>query len=150
MNEDIKFMKCALKEADKAYRIQEVPIGAIIVQDGKIISKAYNEKELKQDVTKHAEIIAIQKASKKINNWRLNDCIMYVTLKPCDMCMSAIIQSRIKKLVIGTTYEFKGAMESHIKDNLKYNEYLEITENVMEIECKDILKKFFKEIRNNK
>ena len=104
-----KYMKEALKQAQKAYDINEVPVGAIIVKDDKIIARAYNLKETKQDTTKHAEIIAIQKASKKLNAWRLTDCEMYVTLEPCSMCAGAIIQARIKKVYIGTMDSKTGA-----------------------------------------
>lgn len=121
-----QFMKEALKEAQKAYNKLEIPVGAVIVKDGKIISKAHNIKEEKQDTTKHAEIIAIQKASKKLETWRLNDCEMYVTLEPCSMCAGAIIQSRIKKVYIGTMDEKTGACGSVLnlfkdfKFNLQY------------------------------
>ena len=96
-----KFMREALKEAKKAYEKLEVPVGCVIVKDGKIISRGHNLKETKKDTTKHAEIIAIQKASKKLNSWRLLDCEMYVTLEPCSMCAGGIINSRIKKIYIG-------------------------------------------------
>ena len=95
-----KFMYQALKEAEKAYNKLEVPVGCIIVKDGKIIARAHNLKETKMDTTKHAEILAIQKASKKLKSWRLIDCEMYVTLEPCPMCAGAIIQSRIKKNIL--------------------------------------------------
>ena len=97
MNNEEIFMREALKEAKKAYGKLEIPVGAIIVKDGKIISRGYNQKEGKKDSTRHAEIIAIQKACKKLNSWRLLDCEMYVTLEPCSMCAGAIIQSRINK-----------------------------------------------------
>ena len=97
-----EFMQVALKEAKKAYKKLEIPVGAVIVKNGEIIAKAHNIKEEKKDTTKHAEIIAIQKASKKLESWRLNDCELYVTLEPCPMCAGAIIQSRIKKVYIGT------------------------------------------------
>lgn len=145
-----KFMKVALKEAEKAYSIGEVPIGAIIVKDEKIIARAHNEKELKKDVTKHAEIIAIQKASKKINNWRLSNCKIYVTLKPCNMCTGAIIQSRISKVIIGTDYEYGGTKESHLDGNNDFGKEIKVECGVMETECKKILKKFFEEIRKTK
>ena len=150
MNLDEKFMKEAIKQAKKAYAIGEVPIGVVIVKDDKIISRAYNEKELKKDVTKHAEITAIKKASKKIENWRLNDCVLYVTLEPCDMCYGAIIQSRIKKVVIGTTFKKLGATESHLLNTDKINEYISIKKGVLEKECSEILKDFFKKIRKSK
>ena len=150
MNIDEKFMREALKEARKAFDIGEVPIGAVIVRDNKIIARAYNEKELKQDVTKHAEIMVIQKASKKLKNWRLNDYTIYVTLKPCSMCEGAIIQSRIKNIVIGTDYEQLGAVESHLNCNNKIGEYINIKIGVMETECREILKDFFNSVRKNK
>ena len=93
------FMKEALLEARKAYKKLEIPVGAIIVKDGEIIARAHNVKEEKKDTTKHAEILAIQRASKKLDTWRLNDCEMYVTLEPCPMCAGAIIQSRLKKYI---------------------------------------------------
>ena len=96
-----KYMKEALKEAQKAYDKLEIPVGAVIVKDGKIIARAHNQKETKFDTTKHAEILAIQKASKKLKSWRLLDCEMYVTLEPCSMCAGAIINSRIKKYILG-------------------------------------------------
>ena len=105
MQEKEIFMKEALKEAKKAYDKLEIPVGAIIVKDGKIIARAHNQKETKCDTTNHAEILAIQKASKKLNSWRLIDCEMYVTLEPCSMCAGAIINSRIKKVYIGTMDE---------------------------------------------
>ena len=94
------FMQEALKEAKKAYNKLEVPVGVVIVKDDKIIARAYNQKEMKNSPIKHAEIIAIEKACKKLNNWRLNDCEMYVTLEPCPMCAGAIVNSRIKKIYI--------------------------------------------------
>ena len=98
MENKIKFMKEALREAQKAYDKKEIPVGAVIVKDNKIIARAHNVKEEKNDTTKHAEIIAIQKASKKLNAWRLTGCEMYVTLEPCSMCAGALIQSRISKV----------------------------------------------------
>ena len=95
---DDKYMTIAIKEALKAYKKNEVPVGCVIVKNNKIIAKAHNLKEKKQTVTAHAELIAINKATKKLHNWRLNDCVMYVTLQPCPMCSSAIKQSRIKKI----------------------------------------------------
>ena len=109
-----KFMKEALKEAKKAYDKLEIPVGAVIVRDNKIIARAHNLKELKQDTTKHAEILAIKKASKKLNNWRLTDCEIYVTLEPCPMCAGAIINSRIKKVYIGAKDLKTGACGSKL------------------------------------
>ena len=149
-----KFMNEALKEAKKAYNKLEVPIGAVIVKDGKIIAKAHNQKEDKQDTTMHAEIIAIKKASRKINNWRLNDCELYVTLEPCPMCAGAIVNSRFKKIYIGTMDEKNGACGSvsNILEEYKQNFKVEL-ETLNHESCKKILKDFFKELReikNNK
>ena len=118
-----KFMKVALKEAKKACKKLEVPVGAVIVKDGKIIAKAHNQKETKFDTTKHAEILAIQKASKKLGAWRLLDCEMYVTLEPCPMCAGAIINSRIKKVYIGASDEKTGAVGSKLNlfSDYKFN-----------------------------
>ena len=145
-------MKEALKEAKKAYEKLEVPVGCVIVKDGKIIARGYNQKETKNDTTKHAEIIAIEKASKKQEAWRLNDCEMYVTLEPCPMCAGAIMNSRIKKLYIGTMEEKSGACGSKVNLLQDYNfeTKVEVENNIKTKECEKILKDFFKEIRKNK
>lgn len=146
-----KYMKQAIKEAQKAYQKEEIPVGAIIVKEGKIIARAHNQKETKQDTTKHAEIIAIQKASKKIGAWRLENCEMYVTLEPCTMCMGAIINARIKKIYIGTTDEKTGACGSFIDlSQYKYNHKVEIEKGILKEQCEYILKDFFKELRKKK
>ena len=145
---DNKFMKEALKEAQKAYDKLEVPVGCVIVKDGKIIARAHNQKETKLDTTKHAEILAIQKASKKLESWRLLDCEMYVTLEPCPMCAGAIINSRIKKVYIGTKDEKTGACGSKLNllEDYTFNHKVEIETGIMKNECEEILKKFFKEL----
>ena len=147
-----RFMKEALKEAKKAYQKLEVPVGCVIVKDGKIIARAHNLKETKFDTTKHAEIMAIQKASKKLNSWRLIDCEMYVTLEPCSMCAGAIINSRIKKLYYGAKDEKTGAVGSvlNLLEDHKFNHSVEIESGLLENECRDILQKFFKDLRNIK
>ena len=147
-----QFMKEALKEAKKAYNKLEIPVGAIIVKDGKIIARAHNIKEEKQDTTKHAEIIAIQKASKKLETWRLNDCEMYVTLEPCAMCAGAIIQARLKKLYIGTMDPKTGACGSvlNLLKDFKFNHNVELETGVLKDDCEQILKSFFKELREIK
>lgn len=146
------FMKQALKEAEKAYKKLEVPVGAVIVKDGTIIARGYNQKETKKDTTKHAEIIAIQKASKKLGSWRLIDCEMYVTLEPCSMCAGAIINSRLKKIYIGTRDEKTGAVGSvlNLLEDYKFNHKVEIESGIMQKECEKILKDFFKELRKSK
>ena len=151
-NEVEKYMKIALKEARKAYDEYEVPVGAVLVRDGKIIAKAHNQKESKTDTTKHAEMIAIQKASKKLKNWRLENTTMYVTLEPCTMCIGAIIGARIKKVYFGTFDEKTGACGSvlNIPGNYHFNHIVEIEGNIMEKECKDLLQNFFKSLRDKK
>jgi len=147
-----KFMWEALKEAQKAYDKGEVPVGAVIVKDNKIIARAHNQKELKQDTTRHAEILAIQKASKKLQAWRLLDCEMYVTLEPCAMCAGALIQSRIKKVYIGTADEKTGACGTvlNLLEDFSFNHKVEIEKYVLKEECETILKQFFKELRQQK
>ena len=143
------YMKQALKEAEKAYQKLEVPVGAVIVKDGKIIARAH---KTKTDTTKHAEILAIQKASKKLKSWRLIDCEMYVTLEPCSMCAGAMINSRIKKVYIGTMDEKTGAVGSvlNLFDDYTFNHKVETEIGIMEKECQEILKNFFKELRKLK
>lgn len=147
-----KYMKEALKEAKKAYNKLEIPVGAVIVKDGKIIARAHNQKETKFDTTKHAEILAIQKASKKLGAWRLNDCEMYVTLEPCSMCAGAIINSRIKKVYIGTSDEKTGAVGSvlNLFEDYKFNHDVEFEKGILQEQCEKILKDFFKELRRIK
>lgn len=146
------FMKQAIKEAEKAYKKLEVPVGAIIVKDGKIIARAHNQKETKTDTTKHAEILAIQKASKKLKSWRLIDCEMYVTLEPCTMCAGAMINSRIKKVYIGTMDEKTGAVGSvlNLFKDYTFNHQVESETGILKEECENILKQFFKELRKIK
>lgn len=147
-----KYMKQALKEAEKAYEKEEIPVGAIIVKDGKIIAKAHNLKETKQDTINHAEILAIKKASKKLGSWRLTDCEMYVTLEPCSMCAGALIQSRIKKVYIGAMDYKTGACGSvlNLLEDYPCNHKVEMQVGVMEEECKQLLKNFFRELRKKK
>ena len=144
-----KFMQEALKEAKKAYEKMEVPVGCVIVKDNKIIARAHNLKETKFDTTKHAEILAIQKASKKLRSWRLLNCEMYITLEPCSMCAGAIINSRIKKIYIGALDGKTGAAGSvlNLFEDYCFNHKVEIEKNVLKNECEEILKKFFKELR---
>lgn len=152
MDNKNKYMKIALEEAQKAYNKLEIPVGAIIVKGGKIISRGYNIKEEKKDTTKHAEIIAIQKASKKLQNWRLNECEMYITLEPCSMCAGAIINSRIKKIYIGAMDEKTGACGSvlNLLGDYKFNHKVEVEYGIMQKECEELLKTFFKELRKIK
>ena len=145
-------MEEALKEAGKAYDKLEVPVGAVIVKDGKVIARGYNQKEMKQDTVNHAEILAIKKASKKLGSWRLNDCDMYVTLEPCSMCAGALIQARIRKVYIGALDEKTGACGSvlNLLGDYDFNHKVEVETGILKDECENMLKKFFKELRDLK
>lgn len=143
-----KYMEEAIKEAKRALYLREVPVGAVIVKEDQIIAKAHNLKETLQDVSAHAEILALKKASEFISNWRLSGCDMYVTLEPCPMCASAIFQSRIRNLYIGTYDPTMGACGSVI--DLIQNPYLNTHINVIwtyNQPCSDLLKDFFKKRR---
>lgn len=132
-----KYMKIALKQAKKAYENDDVPVGAVIVKDGKIIARAYNKKEKTKDATDHAEIRAIKKACRRVNDWRLTGCVMYVTLKPCVMCMGAIKQARIEKVFYGAP----SIVDEEIAN-------INLIGNVLEEECSNLLRIFFKDKRN--
>lgn len=151
-NQNNKFMHYALNEARKSYRKDEIPVGAVIVKDGKIIARGHNLKETKKDTTNHAEIIAIKKASKKLNSWRLTGCTMYVTLEPCTMCAGALIQARLDKVVIGTMDEKTGACGSvlNVLQDYKFNHSVDVEKGIMETECKEILQSFFKKLREKR
>lgn len=151
MNVQEKFMKEALKEAKKAYDKAEVPIGAVIVLNGKIISRAHNLRETKKQSCAHAEILVIQKACKKLDAWRLENCEMYVTLEPCPMCAGAIINSRIKKLYIGAMEPRSGCVGSvlNILEEYKFNHQVEVYKNICSDESAELLRSFFKALRKN-
>jgi len=125
----------------------EIPVGAVIVKNGEIIASAYNIKEQMNDVTAHAEVLAIREAEKKLNNWRLNDCIMYVTLEPCPMCAWAIIQSRIKAVYFGSYDLSYGALGSKINIRTLVDSKLEVYGGIMEKECDELLENFFRGVR---
>lgn len=146
---DEYFMKIAIDEAYKAYSIDEVPVGAIIVNNQKIIARGYNMRETLKDPTAHAEIIAIKKASEYLGGWRLIDCTMYVTIEPCAMCAGAIVNSRIGRIVIGARDPKMGACGSvvNIAQNASFNHRADISWGVMEKECSQIMKDFFKKLR---
>lgn len=143
------FMNRALDEAYEAYKLDEVPIGSVIVKDGKVIGKGYNRKEVSLDTTNHAEIMAIREASKNLKNWRLTDCTMYVTVEPCPMCAGAIVNSRISELVIGAMDPKGGACGSlyNIVEDHRLNHRVEVRRGVLEEECSNIMKDFFKKLR---
>ena len=144
-----KWMKEALKEAKKAYKKFEIPVGAVIVKENKIIARGHNLKETKKTALAHAEILAIQKANKKLENWRLLDCDIYITLEPCQMCLGAIASSRIKNMYIGTLDPKSN--EKKEEKILRYKEQYGINAKIglMQEECEYILKDFFKNLRKN-
>ncbi len=148
---DEYYMRQALKEALKADKIDEVPIGCVIVLNGKIIARGYNKREKLENSLAHAEIVAINKACKKINSWRLEDATMYITLEPCAMCSGAIIQSRIKKVIYGA-YDYRfGAHKSIINlFDVKFNHQVDIKGGLLEEECSNLIKDFFKRLRVEK
>ena len=150
MNE--KFMVEAIKEAKKAELIDEVPIGCVIVKDDKIIARGHNLRESKQRSTAHAEIIAIEKACRKLKSWRLEGCSLYVTLEPCPMCSGAILQSRIEHVVYGAKDPKGGCMEScmNMYEDKGFNHYPDVIGGVLEDECGSLLKTFFKRKREEK
>lgn len=147
-----KYMKEAIKQAKKAEAIGETPIGAVIVRNGEIISRGYNKRETKKNALLHAEVIAINKACKKLGGWRLPGCEMYVTLEPCPMCAGAIINSRIEKLYFGAYDKKSGCGGSVINLFQKgmFNHNVDVTGGIMESKCAEILTNFFRELRKNK
>lgn len=144
-----KFMREALKQAKKAYALGEVPIGCIIVHEGKIIGRGYNRRNTDKNTLAHAEITAINKASKKIGDWRLEGCTLYVTLEPCQMCAGAIVQARIPEVVMGCMNPKAGCGGSilNILQMPQFNHQVQVTRGVLEQECSDMLKLFFSELR---
>ena len=147
-----KYMRQAIKQAMKAYEKDEVPIGCVIVKDDKIIARGYNLRQSKQQSYAHAEMIAIQKACKKLNSWRLEDCELYVTLEPCPMCAGAILQSRIKRVVYGAKDPKGGCIDSCMQmyETKGFNHYPEVLSGILNDECASLLTNFFKEKRAKK
>ena len=148
-NSDYIYMKEALKEAKKAYKIGEVPIGCVIVQNDIIIARGYNKRQTTKNAIMHAEIIAINKACKKLNRWILDDCTIYVTLEPCPMCAGAILQSRMKRVVFATEEPKFGACGSivNLLKNPSFNHQVSITSGIMQEESKELLQNFFHILR---
>ena len=146
---DLKYMKAALKQAEKALAIGEVPIGAVIVYEGKIIGRGYNRRNTDHTTLAHAEITAIRKACKKMGDWRLEGCTLYCTLEPCPMCAGALVQSRIDRVVIGAASPKSGCGGTllNILQNEDFNHQAEITAGVMQEACTEILQRFFKALR---
>lgn len=144
-----QYMKQAIKQAQIAFKADEVPVGAIIVKDNVVISRAYNKRENKQNALYHAEILAIDKACKKLNTFRLNDCVMYVTLEPCPMCAGAIINARLKKVVFGAYDPKRGCVGSiyNLLEDKRFNHNPQVQGGIMEKECSQLLSDFFSKKR---
>ena len=144
-----KYMKEALKQAKKAYALGEVPIGCVIVHEGKIIGRGYNRRNTDKNTLAHAEITAINKASKVIGDWRLEECTLYVTLEPCQMCAGAIVQARIPEVVMGCMNPKAGCAGSilNILEMPQFNHQVKVTRRILEVECSQMLKTFFEELR---
>ena len=152
MTQDEKYMKAALREAKKAYKLDEVPIGCVIVQNGKIIARGYNRRNTDKNTLAHAELSAIKKASKKTGDWRLEDCTLYVTLEPCQMCAGAIVQSRLGKVVIASMNPKAGCAGSVINllQMKQFNHQVEMVTGILDEECSAMLSGFFQELREKK
>ena len=152
MNKDEKYMKEAIKQAKKAYTLGEVPIGCVIVYEDKIIGRGYNRRTIDKNTIAHAEMMAIKKASKKMDDWRLEDCTMYVTLEPCQMCSGAIVQSRMKKVVVGCMNPKAGCAGSilNLLQMEEFNHQVELEIGVLEEECSALVRNFFKELREKR
>ena len=152
LTEDEKYMKEAIRQAKKAWKIEEVPIGCVIVRDGKIISRGYNRRTIDKNTLAHAELAAIKKASKKLDDWRLEGCTMYVTLEPCQMCAGALVQSRIDRVVVGCMNPKAGCAGSilNLLQMPEFNHQVELETGVLEEECSQMMKDFFRELRETK
>jgi len=152
MNKYDKYMKEAIRQAMKAYALNEVPIGCVIVYQDTIIARGYNRRNTDHNTLSHAELNAIRKASKKLGDWRLEECTMYITLEPCQMCAGAIVQARVSNVVIGSMNAKAGCAGSvlNLLDMPEFNHQVNVTYKVMEEECSSMLSKFFKELRQQK
>ncbi len=149
MDQDRKYMRAAIREAKKASALGEVPIGCVIVYQDRIIGRGYNRRNTDKSTLSHAEISAIRKAGKKMGDWRLEDCTLYVTLEPCQMCAGAIVQARIKRVVMACMNPKAGCAGSvlNILNMPQFNHQVEITKGILEEECSNMLSTFFKELR---
>ncbi|MEZ3502877.1 MAG: tRNA adenosine(34) deaminase TadA [Lachnospiraceae bacterium] len=152
MTEEERYMKEAIRQAHKAWKLQEVPIGCVIVKDGKIIARGYNRRNTDKNTLAHAELLAIRKASRAVGDWRLEECTMYITLEPCQMCAGAIVQARISRVVIGSRNPKAGCAGSvlNLLQMPRFNHQVELTEGVLEEECSSMLTDFFKELRSQR
>lgn len=150
--EDEKFMKEAVRQAKKAEAIGDVPIGCVIVSDGRIIARGYNKRNKNKTVLAHAELLAMSKACRKAGDWRLEDCTMYITLEPCQMCAGAIVQARIPRVVIGSMNPKAGCGGSilNLLQMKEFNHQVEVTRGVLEEECSEMLSAFFRKLRQKK
>ena len=149
---DEKFMREALRQAKKAYALREVPIGCVIVYEGKIIARGYNRRNTDQNTTSHAEINAIRRASKKLGDWRLEGCTIYITLEPCQMCAGAIVQSRITRAVIGSMNPKAGCAGSilNLLEMPEFNHQVKVDRGILDEQCSTMLSGFFRELRQQK
>ena len=152
MTDRERFMKEAIRQAKKAYLLEEVPIGCVIVQDGKIIARGYNRRNTDKNTLSHAEMIAIKKAAKKLGDWRLEGCTMYVTLEPCQMCAGAMMQARLTEAVIGCMNPKAGCAGSvlNILEMDGFNHKVQVTRGVLEEQCSNMLSQFFRELRQKR
>lgn len=152
MNADEKYMKEAIKQAKKAYALEETPVGCVIVKEGQIIGRGYNRRNTDKSPLAHAEITAIKRAGRKVGDWRLSGCTLYVTVEPCPMCAGAIIQSRIDEVVIGCRNPKAGCAGSvlNILQTEGFNHKAKLLEGVLEEECSELMKRFFAELRERK
>lgn len=149
---DEKYMREAIRQAKKAYALEEVPIGCVIVYEGKIIGRGYNRRTIDKNALAHAEVQAIRKACKKMDDWRLEDCTLYVTLEPCQMCSGAIVQARVKRVVVGCMNPKAGCAGSilNLLDVKEFNHQVELTTGVLGEECSQMMKQFFRELREKR
>lgn len=152
MKHDEYFMTLALQEAEKALEIGEVPIGAVVVYNNEVIASGYNLRETSQTTLSHAELIAINEANKKMGSWRLEDCILYVTLEPCAMCAGAIVQSRIPRVVYGASDPKSGCAGTlmNLLEEKRFNHQVEVERGILEVESSSMLRAFFKQLRRKK
>lgn len=152
MTAEEKYMKQAITQAKKAYALDEVPIGCVIVYEGKVIARGYNRRNTDKNTLSHAEILAIKKASKKLGDWRLEGCTMYITLEPCPMCAGAIVQARVTEVVIGSMNPKAGCAGSvaNLLEMEGFNHQVKVTRGVCQEECSQMLTNFFKELREKK
>lgn len=152
MTEDEKYMREAMRQAKKAWKLLEVPIGCVIVQNGRIIARGYNRRNTDKNTLSHAELNAIRRASRKTGDWRLEDCTLYVTLEPCQMCAGAIVQARIGRVVIGAMNPKAGCAGSilNLLEMPQFNHQVQVERGVLGEECSAMMTEFFRELRKKK